>query len=62
MLQGRQRWQELSELGARFAGVDAELEQLRTAATRPTGSGLDADWAAFEAEQELQRLKRRQQS
>jgi 2-polyprenyl-3-methyl-5-hydroxy-6-metoxy-1,4-benzoquinol methylase len=61
MLQGRQRWQQLSELGARFAVVDAELEQLRTAATRPTGSGLDADWAAFEAEQELQQLKRRQQ-
>ncbi|MFM1812940.1 MAG: hypothetical protein RLZZ336_1878 [Cyanobacteriota bacterium] len=61
MLQGRQRWQQLSELGARFARVDAELEQLRTAATRPTGSGLDADWAAFEAEQELQRLKRKQQ-
>ena len=61
MLQGRQRWQHLSELGARFARVEAELEQLRTAATRPTGSGLDADWAAFEAEQELQQLKRRQQ-
>jgi hercynine metabolism protein len=61
MLQGRQRWQYLSELGARFARVDAELEQLRTAAARPPGSGLDADWAAFEAEQELQQLKRRQQ-
>ena len=62
MLQGRQRWQQLSELGARFAQVDAELEQLRAAAARPTGTGLEADWAAFEAEQELQQLKRRQQS
>jgi len=61
MLQGRQRWQQLSELGARFARVDAELEQLRAAAARPAGTGLEADWAAFEAEQELQQLKRRQQ-
>lgn len=74
MLQGRQRWQELAELGARFAAVEAELERLRTPvqqpdpATRPTDragtprpSTLDADWAAFEADQELQDLKRRQQ-
>lgn len=67
MLQGRQRWQQLAELGADFAKVEAELEQLQSAAqatgrgsTTPRG-GLEAEWAAFEAEQELQRLKRRQQ-
>lgn len=58
MVQGRQRWQQLAELGARFAALEAELEQLN----RPpsSGAGLDAEWAAFEAEQELQQLKRRQ--
>lgn len=74
MLQGRQLWQQLAELGARFAAVDAELEQLRTTAQQnrrstapPTStataraSTLEADWAAFEAEQELRELKRRQQ-
>jgi hercynine metabolism protein len=61
MLQGRQQWQQLAELGARFAAVEAELEQLNSrAASKPTGA-LEHDWAAFEAEQELRELKRRQQ-
>ena len=65
MLQGRQRWQQLAELGARFAQVEAELEQLQAtqrqaaAAAQPDG-GLEHDWAAFEAEQELSDLRRRQ--
>lgn len=59
MLQGRQRWQQLSELGARFAQVEADLEQLRS--TAAADGDLEADWAAFEAEQELQQLRRRQQ-
>ena len=59
LVQGRQRWQQLAELGARFAAVEAELEQLNSrAANQPTGS-LEHDWAAFEAEQELRELKRR---
>lgn len=74
MLQGRQRWQQLAELGARFAAVDAELEQLRasaqqnrrstapsTSTTTAKASTLEAEWDAFEAEQLLQQLKRRQQ-
>ena len=61
MLQGRQHWQQLAELGARFAAVEAELEQLNSrAAGQPTGS-LEHDWATFEAEQELRDLKQRQQ-
>lgn len=60
MLQGRQHWQQLAELGARFAGVEADLERLRTAA-QPSSSDLDADWSVFEADQDLQQLKRRQQ-
>ncbi|MEB3172340.1 MAG: hercynine metabolism protein [Cyanobacteriota bacterium] len=63
MLQGRQRWQQLAELGARFAGVEAELEQLRSASQQPNtqAATLEAEWDAFEAEQLLQQLKRRQQ-
>jgi len=60
MLQGRQRWQQLAELGARFARVEAELEQLGST-RQPGGRDLESDWAAFEAEQELERLRRRQQ-
>ena len=65
MLQGRQRWQQLAELGARFAQVEAGLQQLQTsqpsASTSSAATSVEAEWAAFEAEQELQQLKRRQQ-
>ncbi|MFZ9229435.1 MAG: hercynine metabolism protein [Prochlorococcaceae cyanobacterium] len=71
MLQGRRRWQQLAELGAQFAALEAELEQLRSAAQaagRPSQSprssnpaSLEAEWDAFEAEQLLQQLKRQQQ-
>jgi hercynine metabolism protein len=60
MLQGRQRWQQLAELGAEFAALEARLEQLRSQSQQAAGSGLEADWAAFEAEQELHELRRRQ--
>jgi hercynine metabolism protein len=50
MLQGRQR----------CARVEAELEQLGSNRTS-TGRDLESEWAAFEAEQELERLRRRQQ-
>ncbi|MEB3276697.1 MAG: hercynine metabolism protein [Cyanobacteriota bacterium] len=76
MLQGRQQWQQLAERGARFAAVEAELEQLKSSAQQPgsqaasassgtkppaQASTLEAEWAAFEAEQALQHLKRQQQ-
>ena len=66
MLQGRQRWQQLAELGARFAALEAELEQLNTSARMPQpgsspASNLEAEWSAFEAEQQLEQLKRQQQ-
>lgn len=64
MLQGRQRWQQLAELGARFAQVEAELQQLQAraqaAANKASSGSLEDAWAAFEAEQELQKLKRQQ--
>ncbi|MEB3255240.1 MAG: hercynine metabolism protein [Synechococcaceae cyanobacterium] len=71
MEQGRQRWQELGELGSRFAAVEQELVELARqappAASPPAGvpaaaspaQSLETDWAAFEAQQELQELKQR---
>lgn len=71
MEQGRQRWQELGELGSRFAAVEQELAELARqappAASPPAGvpaaaspaQSLETDWAAFEAQQELQELKQR---
>ena len=76
MEQGRQRWQELGELGSRFAAVEQELAQLARQApasaappsSTPEGGApatgsraqtLEADWARFEAQQELQELKKR---
>jgi hercynine metabolism protein len=74
MEQGRSRWQTLGELGGRFTEVERQLNDLAGApdstATAATGSAtggaaaegsLDADWAAFEARQELQELRRRMQ-
>ncbi|MEB3305185.1 MAG: hercynine metabolism protein [Cyanobacteriota bacterium] len=77
MEQGRARWQTLDELGERFAAVERELQQLgRTpngpatgaAATTeapskqdPSGPDLEADWAAFETQQELDALRRKMQ-
>jgi hercynine metabolism protein len=66
MAQGRDRWQALTELGDRFRQLDSALEQL--AQQRPPAAAqapchpddLNQAWAAFEAEQELEQLKRRQ--
>jgi hercynine metabolism protein len=64
MQQGRRRWQELAELGVRFSEVEQAITALaaRQAEARRAGRGVDLerDWAAFEAEQELERLRRRQ--
>ena len=72
MEQGRQRWQALAALGERFSAVEWELSQLghqaQGAAAQPgatppeetkPGSSLGDDWAAFEAEQELEALRQR---
>jgi hercynine metabolism protein len=61
---GRRRWQTLGELGQRFETVEQELNDLasRPQPPRPTATSpadLEADWAAFEARQELQELRRR---
>lgn len=63
MQQGRSRWEELAALGRRFAEVESAVQELRTRQARarrtPGGADLDRDWAAFEAEQELESMQRR---
>jgi hercynine metabolism protein len=67
MERGRLRWQELGELGRRFAAVEQELADLPRRSPAPAAAApaptpqetLESDWAAFEARQELQELKRR---
>lgn len=63
MLQGRRHWEELAALGSRFAEIEraiAELAARQSEARRAAGGAdLERDWAAFEAEQELERLRRR---
>ena len=64
MDQGRHRWRSLADLGQRFSGVEQELNELvrRRRNGSPSTPDLEADWARFEAQQELQELKRRMQS
>jgi hercynine metabolism protein len=77
MEQGRARWQTLAELGDRFAAVERDLQALaaggggpatepapktsQTTSAKPGGTGLEADWAAFETQQELEALRRKLQ-
>jgi len=73
MEQGRSRWQTLAELGERFAAVERELADLTAAPTPPAPSRpgesvadgmaeLEQAWKRFESQQELEALRRRQQS
>jgi hercynine metabolism protein len=66
MEQGRQRWQNLGELGQRFQAVEQELNQLTGASgsASPPSPDLDLDtaWSHFEAQQELEELRRRQRN
>jgi hercynine metabolism protein len=62
MDQGRQRWQQLGELGVSFAAVEEELQQLANQPVKSPvqrASNLEKDWAAFETQQALDDLKRR---
>jgi len=60
MEQGRQRWQQLSKLGESFAAVERDLGELESRPRPPRASSLEQDWAAFEAEQALEALRRQQ--
>ena len=70
MDQGRRSWNQLAELGQQFNAVENALQELAAAA--PAGAGnqrgagkpdqdldLEKAWAAFEAQQELERMKAR---
>ena len=57
MEQGRNLWTDLADLGRRFQEVDEQLTFLKRRQS-PSRSTLDADWAQFEAEQELDQLRR----
>ena len=58
MNQGRALWADLEDLGRRFNEVELQLEELRQQEQTPSPSTLEKDWALFEAEQELQQLRR----
>ena len=58
MNQGRALWADLEDLGRRFSEVERQLEELRQQQQTPNPSTLEKDWALFEAEQELQQLRR----
>ena len=59
MNQGRDLWTELNALGATFQTVEQQLDQLMTSNKTPSPSrNLEQDWALFEAQQELDELRR----
>ena len=57
MDQGRSQWTDLADLGRRFKEVDQQLSALSRQQSNGVSS-LDRDWALFEAEQELEQLRR----
>lgn len=61
MDQGRDLWNELDELGRNFRDLDQQISSLNQKASQQRGHrSLDEDWALFEAQQELEDLRRRE--
>ena len=58
MNQGRALWADLEDLGRRFNEVERQLNELVQQRQTPSPSTLEKDWALFEAEQELEQLRR----
>ena len=58
MTQGRNLWSDLENLGRRFEEVDGQLKSLNRQPSSASREDLDRDWALFEAEQELKRMRR----
>jgi len=58
MTQGRNLWSDLENLGRRFEEVDAQFAELNRQPRSANRKHLDRDWAMFEAEQELKRMRR----
>lgn len=64
MEQGRRSWNQLADLGQQFNAVETALQELanapQAAASKPNGKAdLEQAWAAFEAQQELERMQAR---
>jgi len=57
MDQGRTLWADLGDLSRRFKEVDQQLSELSRQQSNGV-STLNRDWALFEAEQELEQLRR----
>lgn len=62
MEQGRRHWNQLADLGQQFNAVESGLQELSAAppaaASTPNGEAdLEQAWAAFETQQELERMK-----
>jgi hercynine metabolism protein len=58
MTQGRHLWSDLENLGRRFEEVDGQLAELSRQPQSANQKDLDRDWAMFEAEEELKRMRR----
>ena len=58
MTQGRHLWSDLENLGRRFEEVDDQLAELSRQPQSANQKDLDRDWAIFEAELELTRMRR----
>ena len=58
MNQGRSLWADLEDLGRRFNEVELLLQELHQQKQTPSPSTLEKDWALFEAEQELEQMRR----
>ena len=58
MQQGRHLWSDLEDLGRRFSEVDQQLDAIKQQPKRHNPVDLDKDWALFEAEEELKRMRR----
>jgi hypothetical protein len=59
MEKGRSLWSELDQLGNSFKDIEQKLFALSQQSNRDN-STLENDWSRFEAQQELQELKRKQ--
>jgi len=59
MQQGRKLWEEFEALGLQFAELEEQLNSLKTQEQKSSSRrSLDEDWALFEAQQELEELRR----
>jgi hypothetical protein len=59
MQQGRELWEEFEALGLQFAELEEQLNSLQTKERQYSArQSLDEDWALFEAQQELEELRR----